>query len=185
MPRVHLVTPDEAPLTVRSHFAGGQPGPIPSSLAHVPELMQVALPFIGRALGPSGIDLRTKELVILRASALHLCRYCVGTHTAVALGAGLSRAEVEALRDVDGGLEVFADPRERALLAWTDLVALGPAPVPPTAMEAFRAYFDEAEVVELTLLVGATVMLNRYATALELPISAAHDELLRQHGFDA
>jgi alkylhydroperoxidase family enzyme len=107
----------------------------------------------------------------------------------VALGAGLSRAEVEALRAVDsgsaGGLEVFTDARERALLAWTDLVALGPAPVPPAAMEAFRAHFDEAEVVELTMLVGATVMLNRYATALELPISVAHDELLRQHGFDA
>jgi alkylhydroperoxidase family enzyme len=36
-----------------------------------------------------------------------------------------------------------------------------------------REYFSEHELVELALLAGATAMLNRFCTALELPASAA------------
>ncbi len=89
-----------------------------------------------------------------------------------ACDSGLSRAEVAALRGeapVDGA---FGSPRELALLAWTDAVALGPGPVPPAARAALLAQFEDPEIVELTLLVAATAMLNRFCTALELPTSA-------------
>lgn len=64
----------------------------------MPELLEVAMPFLGVALGPSALDWRTKEIVIVRTSALARCRYCVQAHTVVALDAGLTRAEVTALR---------------------------------------------------------------------------------------
>ena len=55
-----------APITVRQFFAHGDPGPLSATLAHVPDLMKTALPFLGTAFGASGIDVRTKEIVILR-----------------------------------------------------------------------------------------------------------------------
>ena len=171
MSGVRLVEAGQAPLLARRYYASGDPGAIVAALAHVPEVLEVAMPFIATTLGASAIDERTKELVILRTSARLGCRYCTQTHTVAACDTGLSRAEIAALRGetpVDGA---FANPRELALLAWTDAVAIGPGPVPPATRAALLAQFEDPEVVELTLLVAATVMLNRFCTALELPTS--------------
>ena len=172
MAGVDLIEAAQAPLLARPYYERGDPGPIVAALAHVPEVLEVALPFIGTVLGASAIGARTKELVILRTSALLECRYCVQAHTVVARDTGLSRAEVSALRGQAGGwAAVFPDPSERTLLAWVDAVAVGRGPVPAAARAALRATYGDAEVVELTLLVGATVMLNRFCTTLELPTS--------------
>jgi AhpD family alkylhydroperoxidase len=168
---VRLVEAGQAPLLARRYYAGGDPGAIVAALAHVPEVLEVAMPFIATTLGASAIDARTKELVILRTSARLGCRYCVQTHTVAACDAGVSRAEVAALRGEAPVEGAFGSPRELALLAWTDAVAVGPGPVPPAARAALLAHFEDPEVVELTLLAAATVMLNRFCTALELPTS--------------
>jgi AhpD family alkylhydroperoxidase len=140
---VQLVPAAQAPLLARPYYARGDPGAIVAALAHVPEVLEVAMPFIDTVLGPSSLDARTKEIVILRTSARLGCRFCVQTHTLAALKAGLSSDEVRALRGAAPLTPAFRDPGELALLDWVDAVALG--------------------------LVGATVMLNRFCTALELP----------------
>jgi alkylhydroperoxidase family enzyme len=40
-------------------------------------------------------------------------------------------------------------------------------------MRCFRTHFAEHAIVELSLLAGATAMLNRFCTALELPTTPA------------
>jgi alkylhydroperoxidase family enzyme len=57
------------------------------------------------------------------------------------------------------------------VLSWVDAVAGGRGPVDPACRDRLAAHFTDAEVVELTLLVGATLMLNRFCTALALPTS--------------
>ena len=69
------------------------------------------------------------------------------------------------------------------MLAWSDLLAAEPEPVTDQAMEQLRSHFSEAEVVELTLLAGATMMLNRYCTALDLPTSAGTLAKLKSEDF--
>lgn len=168
---VRLIDAEQAPLLARPFYAGGDPGPIVASLAQVPELLEVAIPFIGAALGPSTISWRAKELVIVRTSALLECQYCVRTHTAVALDAGLTREEILALRNTVPVGSAFHDPREIALLSWVDAVAGDRGAISDTTTTALRKHWDDHEVVELTILVGATMMLNRYATALRLPVA--------------
>jgi AhpD family alkylhydroperoxidase len=169
---VVLLGADRAPLLTRRYYERGDPGPIVASLAHVPELCEVALPFIATVLGPSALSWRTKELVIVRVSALMQCRYCIQAHTAVALDAGLRHDEIQALRGTLPLDRVFVDPAERALLGWVDAVAAGPGPVDAAARERLRPHYADHEIVELTMLAATTVMLNRYATALELPTNA-------------
>ena len=94
MSRISLVEESQAPLTTRPFYANGDPGPIISSLAHVPELLGVAAPAIGAIFGPSSVSARLNEIVVLRTSVRLRCRYCLQTHTAVALEAGLTRDEV-------------------------------------------------------------------------------------------
>ena len=179
-PRVALVDAARAPLLARDLFSSGDPGPIAASLAQVPELLAPTLPFLGAVLGPSWIGLRDKEIVILRTSAVMGCRYCTEAHTVVALDSGLTRDEVRGLRG-EVLLEVaFPADADRALVAWCDAVASGV----DSDLEQARAGLavDDARVVELTLLVSTTVLLNRYATALALPTSPDVRDRLVQEG---
>jgi AhpD family alkylhydroperoxidase len=166
---VRLIDAEQAPLLARPYYADGDPGPIVAALAQVPELLQVALPFIGAVLGPSAIDRRTKEIVIVRTSALAGCRYCLQAHTVVALDAGLSHAEVDALRGQRPVTDAFDDARELVLLAWIDTVASGSGAVEDADRAAVLAHWADHEVVELTTVIGVTLLLNRFATALALP----------------
>lgn len=170
---VTLLDASQAPLAAQEYYANGDPGPIVAALAHVPELLETALPFIGAALGASAIPLRTKEIVILRTSARLACRYCVDTHTVVARDAELSVAEVAALRGEGDIAAAFPDLADRSLIDWVDAVAVGPGAPSPEVTDALRAHASEAEIVELTLVAGTTLMLNRFATPLGLPTSAA------------
>ena len=177
---VELIAADDAPLLARPFFAGGDPGPITAALAHVPELLEVAMPFLGAALGPSSVDWKTKEIVILRTSARLACRYCVASHTPVALDSGWTHQQVHALRGEADADAVF-EPRERALVAWVDAVA-GTTAVPPDVEQLAKQHFQDHELVELTLLVGATLLLNRFATSLRLPVADATIERLASEG---
>lgn len=179
---VSLVPPEQAPLLARRFYDDGRTSPITRSLAHVPELLEVAAPFIGRALSPGVLDARATEIAIVRASARLGCRYCVQAHSVAALDAGLSRAEVQALRGDRALEDAFGDEAERALIAYVDAVAEGRGPVAEAARAPVEARLGEAGLVAVTLLVGATVMLNRYCSALELPTSAQTLERLAAEG---
>ncbi|MDQ2826125.1 MAG: carboxymuconolactone decarboxylase family protein [Actinomycetota bacterium] len=175
---VALLGAADAPLLAQPFFANGDPGPLVAVLAHVPEMAEVALPFIGTVLGPSAIDARTKEIVILRTSARASCRYCVESHTLVALDSGLSADEVHALRgeaDIDGA---FPAEEDRSIIAWCDALATTGS-IDPTCRDRLRRDRPDHVVVELTLLATTTLLLNRFCTALELPTSP--DVLARLH----
>lgn len=172
MSGVPLVEAHQAPLLARPYYQSGDPGPIVAALAHVPELLEVAAPFLGTVYGPTALPGRTKELVILRTSARLACRYCAEAHSVVALDTGLTVDEVRALRSPDRHpAESFPDPAERAVLGWVEAVAGTDGPVEVSHRDRLAEHFTDAEVVELTLLVGVTIMLNRFCTALELPSS--------------
>jgi AhpD family alkylhydroperoxidase len=169
---VSLIEADQAPLLARAYYADGDPGPIVAALAQVPEVLEVAMPFIATVLGPSSIPARAKELVILRTSALLGCRYCVDAHTATALDIGFNAAEVRALRGEQPIDAAFTEPAEFALLSWVDGVAAG-GPVDAALVDELKRHVPDHHLVELTLLVGATMMLNRFCTTLELPTATA------------
>jgi AhpD family alkylhydroperoxidase len=182
-PVVELLDTSTAPLLAAPYFSGGDPGPITASMAHVPELLAPTMGFLGPILSPSSIDWRTKEIVIVRTSAVLGCRYCVDSHTPVALDAGLSSDEVRALRGEADIEPTFGDAREVLLLQWIDAVAAGKGPIDDQLSSTARATFGDAATVEITLLIGATMLLNRYATALRLPVSDGVIARLAAEGF--
>ena len=184
-PLVELLEAEQAPLLARRFYGDGATSPITASLAQVPELLEVALPFVGVALGPVALDARAKEIAILRTSALLECRYCVRSHTVVALDAGLTLEEVCALRGERPVEEAFADERERTMIAWIDAVAVGRGPVDADVQSRATAELGDHELVELTMAVTATLMLNRYCTALDLPTSPETEARLAAHGLAA
>ena len=171
MSRSQLLDADQAPITAQPYFADGDPGPIVAALATVPELLGPTLNFVGAALGPGSVPVRAKELAILRTSILQGCRYCVHVHTAVALDVGLSTDEIRGLRGDIVLEDAFPEVAEQALIGWIDALAGATGPIPDDVWVAAREYWPEHALVELTVTVGATMFLNRFATGLDLPTS--------------
>lgn len=162
--KVELLTAERAPLLARPFYEGGDPGPIAAALANVPELMEVAMPFLGVVYGPTSVAPRLKEIVILAVSAANGCRYCTAAHTGVARRLGFAPDELAALLGQAPAPERWG-PTERALLAFSDALSNRPA----EAVDLLRPHFGEPAIVELVTVGAATIMLNRFATALELP----------------
>ena len=184
-PRVRLLDGGSAPVPLRPYFVDGDPGPITASLAHLPDLLPAALSFLGAALGASWFPLRFREIVILRMSALSECMYCTAAHTVVALDSGLSDEQVRGLRGEVPYAEVFDDASDRAIVLWCDAVHSGTEQELAVAWAVLGKHFDDGSVVELTVCATATLMLNRYATALQLPTSPETLARLAREGMSA
>ncbi len=180
--RVELFGPERAPLLARPFFEGGDPGPIARALAGVPEQMAPALSFFGSVLGPSALAPRLKEIVVLRTSAVLACRYCVDSHTVVALDTGLSGDEVRALRQERPVAEVFVDAAELTLIDYIDAVAGTTGAVDDNVARAVAEHHRSHLVVAITLCIATTMLLNRFCTALELPTSAETIARLTREG---
>lgn len=173
MPRVDLLQASQAPLTAQQYFSDGDPGPIVAALAQVPELLGPTLGFVGAALGQGATPVRLKEFAILRTSVLQGCQYCIHSHTAVSLDVGLSVQEVKALRGEIPIEDGFGSESERALIGWIDSLAGSTGAIPDDVWVAARKHWPEHLLIELTVTVGATMFLNRFATGFQLP-TAAH-----------
>lgn len=168
MSRVRLLEREAAPPLSRRWFrADGGASPLTRSLATAPDVMETLMPFLGAIYGESSLDLATKELVILRVSKLNGCRYCLAAHRPAALDAGLPPDEVEALCEERSLAEL--PERKRAIVDWTDRVTLSPGKVDDELAARLLDHVREDQLVELTLVAGATTMLNQYCTALGIP----------------
>jgi len=99
------------------------------------------------------------------------------------LDVGLELDEVRALRGDIGVESAFDEPAELALLAWIDAVALGPGEPSDDLTAEMHRHWRDFEIMELTLLVATTVMLNRFATSLQLPTNPNTLSRLAELGF--
>ena len=169
MARVELLDVDRAPLSAQQYFAGGDPGPIVAALATVPELLGPTLGFVGAALSAGSVGLRATEFAILRTSTLQGCTYCIHAHTAVSLAAGLTLTEVRALRGEIPLEDGFPCESERAVIGWIDALAGATGPIPDDVWQAARQHWAEHALIEISVTVGATMFLNRFATGFQLP----------------
>jgi len=179
---VHHLSKEEAPILSKNFYGKNGASPLTKTLAHVPTLLQQTMPFISRVLGASAIDFRTKEIVILRTSVLQKCVFCINTHSAVALQASLLSEEILELRNAQQIGNGCFSKKERVMIRWTDAISNDPNAISSQLREEMQRHFSDAEIVELSMLVSATIMLNRYCTALALPPSEECLALLASKG---
>lgn len=108
----------------------------------------------------SGLDPGLVDLVKTRASQLNRCAYCIDMHTKDARAAGETEQRLYALAAWHE--TPFYTDRERAALAWTDVVTLvSQGPVSDALYQEARRHFSEKELVDLTLALIAINGWNR------------------------
>ena len=159
---IPLMTRDDAPLLAKQYLDGEQ-NPLAALIAHVPEVLEVAMPMFGVVYGPTALPERLKEIVVLRTSALNGCRYCTRVHAKLAADAGLDAEEVTSLQHGAPFPSSMSDG-ERALAAFAEAMCVRPA----EAVSALQPFFRDDQIVEFALLAGTTIFLNRFCTAMGL-----------------
>lgn len=128
-----------------------------------PELTN-ALLALETAIAAGGLEHSLGELVKLRASQINGCAVCLHMHTKDARSNGESEMRIymlNAWRDSP----LYTD-RERAALAWTEsLTRVAKTGAPDADYNLVKAQFSEAEIVNLTVMIGAINLWNRLQVA--------------------
>ena len=99
------------------------------------------------------------EKVILRVSQMHECQFCVSSHVAMMTQLGIS---------TDLAPRATHSPRERLAMEYAELVTRDANRVSDECFARLREAFSDAEIVELTFMIGLITMLNRFNNALQI-----------------
>jgi AhpD family alkylhydroperoxidase len=130
-----------------------------------------ALVAIDKAALAAGLEGELLELVKLRASQMNRCAFCLQYHLNAARAQQVAREKLDLLvawREVDAYTE-----RERAALAWTEVLTEIELGVSDDDVEEAREIFSENELAHLSAAIGAINAWNRISVgfrfAPELP----------------
>ncbi|WP_405869884.1 MULTISPECIES: carboxymuconolactone decarboxylase family protein [unclassified Streptomyces] len=110
------------------------------------------------------------ELVVIRASQLNHCAFCLDMHLTVARRHGVSERQLDLLAAwEEAGGDVF-DERERAALALTEAVTvLTDRFVPDEVYETAAKHFEEGQLAHLIGLIVAINNWNRVMVGRRIP----------------
>ncbi|MFD5158525.1 carboxymuconolactone decarboxylase family protein [Streptomyces hawaiiensis] len=133
-------------------------------------------PAVGRAMSAlsaaakKGLgDPALAELVVIRASQLNHCAFCLDMHLAIAREHGVGERQLDLLAVWDEAGDVF-DERERAALALTEAVTVLTAGfVPDDVYDNAAKHFDEARLAHLLGLIVAINNWNRVMVGRRIP----------------
>lgn len=119
------------------------------------------------------LDHGLRELIKLRASQLNGCAFCVDMHSKDLRKHGETEQRLHLLC-VWRESPLFTEA-ERAALAWTEAVTLvAQGGVPDEVHAEFARHYTEQEQVQITLLIGAINIWNRFAVSFRAvhPVAA-------------
>ena len=130
-----------------------------------PELFRKLVEF-GNAVHEGAIDAAVEHLVVIRASQLNGCGFCLDMHIKQAKIRGereLRLHHLAAWRD-----STLFTPQERAALEWTEVLTKLPEHgVPDEVYARVGAQFSEKELSDLTFLVMTINAWNRVNVAFQ------------------
>lgn len=173
MARIEMVPPEPEDPALRAMFdevrARGIPVPnLYRVIGHSPALLRAWLDFAWPLRLHAKTARRIRELLILRGAQVSGARYEWVHHVAMALDAGVTRAQIDALEGWEKSA-LFA-PEERAVLRLAEEVTRGPA-ASAACMEALRKCgYDEAGIVELTLTASFYVCVSRFLQSMGIEL---------------
>ncbi len=137
-------------------------------IGHAPPLLRAWLDFAWPLRLHAKTERRIRELLILRGAQVSGARYEWVHHVAMALAAGVTQAQVDALDTWEKSTLFSAE--ERAVLRLAEEVTRGPA-ASPECIEALRKCgYDEAGIVELTLTASFYVCVSRFLQSMAVDL---------------
>jgi alkylhydroperoxidase family enzyme len=170
--RIRYADPGELEARDREALLSLPPLGIFRILAHAQSSFRPYLRFAAAILAHQTLDPRLRELAILRVAKLADARYEWVQHVPVAMDAGVTKEQIEALEsNAPTTSECFTDI-DSAVLEFTTATVASPH-VGDATFARLRSHLSEREIVELLLAIGSYLMLARVMTVLELELDPA------------
>ncbi len=136
-----------------------------AAMAHRPAVLNAFLPLYKAIVNEGTVEAKYKELAYLRASMVNGCEYCTRAHIASSKRAGVTAEQVAALPFF--ARSPLFDEKEKATILYADRVTRGAAGIRGPQLEELRKFYDEGQIVELTLVICIANFTNRFNDALE------------------
>ena len=133
-----------------------------TSIRHDREIPDVvaALVAVHRAIDSHGLDRTLHHLVVLRASQLNGCAFCVKMHLREAREGGETQDRLDRVIVWDH-VDDFSGP-EKAALAWTEALTVVDRRTDYGPLRArLRQHFSPAQIAALTATIGMINLWNR------------------------
>lgn len=154
-------------LAVAPHDPGNRIPNIFTTLVRHPDLYERFMPFGGQLLLMGRLPEELRELLILRTAWNTGARYEWGRHLPLARAAGVTEADIDRITE-DPETPGWTDLQRHLIRAADELNR--DATVSDTTWEALAEHFGDAELIEITMLVGQYHMVAFFlnATGVEL-----------------
>ncbi|MBC2901602.1 carboxymuconolactone decarboxylase family protein [Streptomyces cupreus] len=151
---------------------GGVPS-IFTTLARHPDLYARFMPFAGQLLRGGLLPGRIRELLILRTAHNTGAAYEWGRHLPLAEAVGVTTAEVRRLTQDPDAAAGWTDV-ERHLLRAADQLHRD-ARISTVTWEALASHYEEAELIEITMLIGQYHMLAFFLNSTGVQLEPGFD----------
>ncbi|MGE0405195.1 MAG: carboxymuconolactone decarboxylase family protein [Candidatus Korobacteraceae bacterium] len=177
MARVELIQPESASqevMHIYEHRLKGRPAEVHKAMAHLPQTLTSFLAFyttVGRT-----IERRLYELVYIRVAQVNGCNYCMQQHAASAKRANiLTDEDLQQLQN-PAASAAFSDT-EKAVLAFAEKLTRTSSAMNDEDSESLRRHgFNDAQIVDLHLLVGLANLTNRFTDPLALKLEPPREK---------
>lgn len=147
----------------------GTPLNIFGTIAHHPKLLKRFMNFAGLFLNKGLLPAREREIVILRVGWNCQSVYEFGQHTVIGQRVGLTMVEIVEL--TKQSTEHQWSARDQALIAMSDELCADNC-VSMTTWEELRAFWNEAQLVELVMVAGTYRLVSGFLNTMGVELDA-------------
>lgn len=116
------------------------------------------------------VDWPTKELLILKATKMGDCLYCVTQHEVVSERLGVTPEKQADIVGVKYRTSPHFDDRERAALDLCAQMVLNPEKISADTWARVHEHFTDDQIVELVATVGAYVQVSKFGDAMAVEL---------------
>ena len=148
---------------------GGALSTLDRMLLHSPPVAEGWSALLGALRTRTTLSPDLTELAVLRIAVLNGAAFEWTVHEPVARRAGVTDAQLAALRTDDPAAAPVFSAVQALALRFTDASSRDVA-VPDALFAALREEFDDRQVVELVATVAGYAMVSRFLVALQVPV---------------
>jgi uncharacterized peroxidase-related enzyme len=185
--RIRMIDKDEAPAALAGIYAradkamGDGPTPGPTlfgnqirALAHHPQLLQALIGVYEAFAASPTVERRFHELGVLICSRVNACEYCLQHHTPLARASGLNRAQLICIEAGNWGerRDLWSE-QEWLIIRYAEGLTREPHKITDAFFDELHRYFDDGQIVELTMRFALCSAWNKFNDALGLDTESA------------
>ena len=118
--------------------------------AHAPKIARARRHVTYALRNECAASRKIREMVIVRTASLVKQPYEINHHIPLALGAGVTQAQLDALLGDWGALREIFSPAEAAAMAYIDCLIERRGDIPDAIFDEFAKHYSPQEILELT-----------------------------------